>query len=461
MEDYLDVVTRDGQDVLEKVERNGYPTMKLFRKELLETLESFRQLSHLRGEHFRLTHINALSDVVEEWLRNVDPVLVHESSESYLREKRLKKEYEELRNQQQAQFQKDYRQSVAAATTRRQSASVDYSLSARQPHVYQHQASGSRLSRRLRGETPDLDAVDVSTLERRSRRSTETIDEETGASADGKLDVIAELGEDEEEEKEEAAAAMQEEDGSTQDAMDEDVAGVNVVEQDLGADADISEGNSPVDADAPHAVASEADATLERAPSTEALEMATAVIEEVLGAAASASASASRNSTPAEQDGEVTAEQDAVAAAAEAGNGIPVAIQDQADNDEQAMAVDDDVDAGQGGDDEAAPLDADAMAVEQEDTQLVDATPKTYSTDPLAIPTHLLHRPSSAQLQALSEQLAVATAGCTVDRLELLRTDILRAVYVWRRAVVQVVTVLIEGEGEVVRVPDLLNVGEW
>ncbi|KAI3654773.1 hypothetical protein MP228_000153 [Amoeboaphelidium protococcarum] len=96
LEDYGDVVKMDAQDILEKVERHGYQTIKPFKEDIAEMVEGFRRFAYERDEVYRLSSVNALSDLLEEWIRTFDPQFLQQANESAARQKRLGPEYEKL-----------------------------------------------------------------------------------------------------------------------------------------------------------------------------------------------------------------------------------------------------------------------------------------------------------------------------------------------------------------------------
>lgn len=59
MEDYDDILKYDAQDILEKVERNEYRTLKNFRKDLGELCVGFQRLIDHRQEAHRMTYVSA------------------------------------------------------------------------------------------------------------------------------------------------------------------------------------------------------------------------------------------------------------------------------------------------------------------------------------------------------------------------------------------------------------------
>jgi hypothetical protein len=173
---------------LEKVERFGFQTFKAFYREMMECLENFRQLSVQRGEMYRLTHVNALVDLLEEWHRVIEPRFIQEVNESAQREKRLRKEYEDLRRQKAHEFHLQYQASMLQHERERTDNDGWESGDALS------RANGIRASRRLRGENPDIALnQDISILRRRSRRLTDdemSVDETSKLQTNG-LDKLA------------------------------------------------------------------------------------------------------------------------------------------------------------------------------------------------------------------------------------------------------------------------------
>lgn len=108
LEDYGEHVTVDAQDILDKVERRTYRTHKPFQADLGHMVEGFRRLIFVRNDMYRLTHLNALQDLLAEWCRTFDPKFVHEVGESAAREKRLRKDYAALKSKQDAEQLKFY-----------------------------------------------------------------------------------------------------------------------------------------------------------------------------------------------------------------------------------------------------------------------------------------------------------------------------------------------------------------
>lgn len=157
IEDYGNEIKMDAHDVLEKVEQNDYKTLKPFRKDLAEVLEGFRRLSFVRDELFRLTHINALGDMMEEWIRYMDPTLIEQCKDSAARERRLKPEYEVI-YRQQAKERFEYYMSLRSRYTQVED---------------DEEIPGYRISRRLRGETPTFHGLEDIKKPRRNPRGIE------------------------------------------------------------------------------------------------------------------------------------------------------------------------------------------------------------------------------------------------------------------------------------------------
>lgn len=126
-------------------------------------------------------------DIVEEWFRVIDPNLVHEANESAQREKRLKKEYDDLRRQKYNEFQQQYQASQSHHHSRLDNEGWDSGTDSR--------AGGVRTSRRLRGENPDHPLLDGSMIARRQRRIT-TDDE--GPAGQPESELPGQIGVDEE-----------------------------------------------------------------------------------------------------------------------------------------------------------------------------------------------------------------------------------------------------------------------
>ena len=349
--------------------------------------------------------MNALNDIVEEWLRNVDSVLIHEANESQAREKRLRKEYDDLRRQHHQQFQTQYKVSMARKDDDGWESSGGVSRSV---------PNGVRLSRRLRGEQPDLDLKDVKDLHRRTRKSSEHV-------AQTQQELPLELIGMEPAIPEEEMLPVAEEDAEALVAPEMATAEVGEEQQ------MVEQAIESVENDAMNHVEEE----LEDASENEELQLSVETeTAESLEEEPATSAVSEENSS-AEKDGVIPVGSYDESAAETALEEVPKEVQDL------------DGDSSQN---EELMGETTVHEIQSKDVVPVPNEPVELSSEPVLL-TGAFQLSEEEKHKLLRKMVDVSTAF-SLEQLEAARTTILRQMYIWRQALLKMANQVVEHQVE-------------